>query len=68
MACNWLRMTSSGDDIWPSGRAGLLTDKRTKNKPKAEQEPRSYKLLHALRDDVYIHTTDCSLHFVLTVC
>ena len=27
MACNWLRMTSSGHDIWPSGSMGLLTDK-----------------------------------------
>ena len=42
MAYNWLMMTSSGDDNWPSGSLGLLTDKTTKkknkNKPKAEQE------------------------------
>ena len=37
-------MTSSGDDNWPSGSLGLLTDKtkknknKNKNKPKAEQE------------------------------
>ena len=37
MACNWLMMTSSGDNNWPSGSLGLLTDK-TKKKPKAEQE------------------------------
>ena len=43
MACNWLMMTSSGDDNSPSGSLGLLTDKtkkkiKKKNKPKAEQE------------------------------
>ena len=40
MAYNWLMMTSSGDDNWPSGSLGLLTDKTTKKKkkPKAEQE------------------------------
>ena len=41
MACNWLMMTSSGDDNRPSGSLGLLTDKTIKkkiNKPKAEQE------------------------------
>ena len=40
MASYWLRMTSSGDDIWPRGSTGLLTDKTTKNKPKQNQEPR----------------------------
>ena len=41
MAYNWLMMTSSGDDNWPSGSLGLLTNKtknKNKNKPKAEQE------------------------------
>ena len=41
MACNWLMMTSSGDDNRPSRSLGLLTDKtkkNKKNKPKAEQE------------------------------
>ena len=42
MACNWLMMTSSGDDNRPSGSLGLLTNKtkkkNNKNKPKAEQE------------------------------
>ena len=32
MACNWLKMTSSGDDIWPSGSTDLPTDKTKKNK------------------------------------
>ena len=32
MACNWLMMTSSGDDNRPSGSLGLLTDKTTKKK------------------------------------
>ena len=32
MACNWLMMTSSGDDKRPSGSLGLLTDKTKKNK------------------------------------
>ena len=30
MACNWLMMTSSGDDNRPSGNLGLLTDKTKK--------------------------------------
>ena len=38
MACNWLRMISSGDDIWPSGSTGLLTNKKTKT--------RSFKKTH----------------------
>ena len=41
MAYNWLMMTSSGDDNWPSGSLGLLTDKtkkKIKTKPKADQE------------------------------
>ena len=41
MACNWLMMTSFGDDNRPSGSLGLLTDKtkkKNRNKPKAEQE------------------------------
>ena len=32
MACNWLMMTSSGDDNRPSGSLGQLTDKTTKTK------------------------------------
>ena len=32
MACNWLMMTSSGDDNRPSGSLGLLTDKTKKTK------------------------------------
>ena len=32
MACNWLMMTSSGDDNRSSGSLGLLTDKTKKNK------------------------------------
>ena len=39
MAHNWLMMTSSGDDNWPSGTSSAVTDKtEKKNKPKAEQE------------------------------
>ena len=30
MACNWLMMTSFGDDMWPSENVGLLTDKKKK--------------------------------------
>ena len=30
MACNWLMMTSSGDDKRPSESLGLLTDKTKK--------------------------------------
>ena len=32
MACNWLMMTSSGDDNRPSGSLGLLTDKTKKTR------------------------------------
>ena len=39
MACNWLMMTSSGDNNWPRGSLGLLTDK-TKKTEKANLEPR----------------------------
>ena len=38
MACNWLRMTSSDDNIWPSGSTDLLTNKKNNNKPKAEHD------------------------------
>ena len=41
MTCNWLMMTSSSDNNWPSGSLGLLTElkkKLKKNKPKGEQE------------------------------
>ena len=34
MAYNWLMMTPSGDDNWPSGSLGLLTDKTKKKKIK----------------------------------
>ena len=34
MACNWLMMTSSGDDNRPSGSLGLLTDKTKKTRPR----------------------------------
>ena len=27
MACNWLMITSSGDNIWPSGSSGQVTNK-----------------------------------------
>ena len=32
MACNWLMMTSSGDDNRPSGSLDLLTDKKKQAK------------------------------------
>ena len=32
MAHNWLMMTSSADDNWPSGSLGLLPDKTKKYK------------------------------------
>ena len=43
MAYNWLMMTSSGDDNWPSGafiRGGLdiVTDKTKKNKNRGAVE------------------------------
>ena len=40
MACNWLMMTSSGDDNRPSGSLGLLTDKTKKNKTAVRFKPR----------------------------
>ena len=43
MACNWLMVTSSGDNNWPSGPGVWVCSptkltKKIKNKPKAEQE------------------------------
>ena len=44
MASNWLMMTSSGDDNWPSGTSSaevwilLPTKRKKKIKPRAEQE------------------------------
>ena len=35
MAYNWLMMTSSGDDNWPSWSLGLLTDKTKKTRPRS---------------------------------
>ena len=40
MACNWLMMTSSGDDNRPSGSLGLLTDKTKKKKTAVRFKPR----------------------------
>ena len=41
--CNWLMMTSSGDDNRPSGSLGLLTDKTKKNKTfNKRKNPRSF--------------------------
>ena len=36
MAYNWLMMTSSSDDNWPSGSLGLLTDKTKKTRKIAD--------------------------------
>ena len=41
MACNWLMMTSSGDDNRPSGSLGLLTDKTKKNKTFSKRKNRA---------------------------
>ena len=43
MACNWLMVTSSGDNNWPSGSGVWVCsptklNKKNINKPKAEQE------------------------------
>ena len=42
MACNWLMMTSSGDDNRPSGSLGLLTDKTKKTRSLKNLKPRSF--------------------------
>ena len=42
MAYNWLMMTSSCDDNWPSGSLGLLTDKTTKTRKIADLD-RAFK-------------------------
>ena len=39
MASNWLMMTSSGDDNWPSGSLGLFTDKTKKTRTTARLKP-----------------------------
>ena len=48
MACNWLMMTSSGDDNRPSRSLGLLTDK-TKKKKKNKINRRQSKKPPSLR-------------------
>ena len=48
MACNWLMMTSFGDDDRPSGSLGLLTDK-TKKKKKNKINRRQSKKPPSLR-------------------
>ena len=45
MAYNWLMITSSGDDNWPSGSLGLLTDKTTKKKPRRLNKRKNRALL-----------------------
>ena len=40
MACNWLMMTSFGDDNRPSGSLGLLTDKTKKTRTAERLKPR----------------------------
>ena len=43
MACNWLMMTSSGDDNRPSESLGLLTDKTKKKTRKIADLNRAVK-------------------------
>ena len=43
MAYNWLMMTSSGNDNWPSGSLGLLTDKTKKTRKIADLN-RAFKI------------------------
>ena len=57
MACNWLMMTSSGDDNRPSGSLGLLTDKTEKKKKTAARF--NYLHLKALSVKLFrFHVTD----------
>ena len=49
MAYNWLMMTSSGDDNWPRGSLGLLTDKTTKKKNNKSFNKRKNRALLSLR-------------------
>ena len=57
MACYWLMMTSFGDDTWPSGSLGLLTDKKEKINPvqsKNRARPMAAWLIH-------VNMYDCTI-------
>ena len=43
MACNWLMMTSSGDDNRPSGSLDLLSDKTKKKQERSQIFNRAVK-------------------------
>ena len=53
MACNWLMMTSSGDDNRPSGSLGLLTDKTKKNKTFNKRKNRALLIVRRSRQKHY---------------
>ena len=60
MAYNWLMMTSSGDDNWPRGSLGLLTDKTKKNKTFNKRKNRALLTFRRLQNTTkYLATTFC---------
>ena len=60
MACNWLMMTSSGDDNRPSGSLGLLTNKTKKTSRLTNVKTALFKLLGAHKNTTkYLATTFC---------
>ena len=62
MACNWLMMTSSSDNNWPSGSSGRVTDKTTKSKLKANHEPHPPMAARLKRKNLMILTCYCEIY------
>ena len=69
MACNWLMMTSSGDDNRPSGSLGLLTDKTKKKIKKINwwqsKKPPSLRLRGLTRHRLSQHTSQVAIRLEL---
>ena len=51
--CNWLMMTSSGDDNRPSGSLGLLTDKTKKKFRKFRRQSKKPPSLRGLKTALF---------------
>ena len=58
MACNWLMMTSSGDDKWPSWSLGLLTDKTEKTRRFKKRKKRALLTLRRLQKHYVIFSNN----------
>ena len=59
MAYNWLMVTSSSDDNWPSGSLGVLTDKTKNNKTFNKRKNRTLSTVRRKNTTKYLGTTFC---------